>query len=428
MKRTKVYLIGLCLLIASAYLIKEALGNGDFKVFLEAAKLLVSGETPYSNWIFVSEGNYCLYFYSPLWASLLIPFSYLPSFVTHLLWLLASVYFLYRTGYLLRSYFSDVLLSNKQLRWVLLLSIALSFRFILYNFAMIQMTTFLLWGVLECIQLNNKRKYLLAGILLALIINIKVLPIVLLPYFIYRSAYKTVLVSIVFSLFFLLLPAVAIGWDFNLELLADWWKTINPINKEHLLETQLGAHSLTAIVSPFFTEFEAHKVIRNENQIALGAQSAIIVVNCIRALLLFAMLFFLKWPPFKKNKSKLHEVWELSFLLLLIPLLFPRQQKYAFLMALPAQVYLSFFLVKFYTIRKKTFKLFHWIFIIVLIVLSFLLMTATSDAFIGRNLNKWTQHYKLITYGALALAIVLPFCSYEKFEKLKASNKKTDDG
>jgi hypothetical protein len=65
----------LLLLLAIGFCVKNALGNGDFKVFLEAAKLVGIGESPYNKWLHVGGDGYCLYFYSPLWALILVPFN-----------------------------------------------------------------------------------------------------------------------------------------------------------------------------------------------------------------------------------------------------------------------------------------------------------------------------------------------------------------
>ena len=98
--------------------------------------------------------------------------------------------------------------------------------------------------------------------------------------------------------------------------------------------------------------------------------------------------------------------------MLLIPLIFPRQQKYAFLLALPAQTYLLYFLT--YTFQfKQTFKL-KWHTILACVILSFVMMTLTTDGIIGRELNRISQHYKTITYGALLLIPAL-FLAQEKY-------------
>ena len=43
----------------------------------------------------------------------------------------------------------------------------------------------------------------------------------------------------------------------------------------------------------------------------------------------------------------------------------------------------------------------------ILIFLSFVLMTLSTDGLIGRNLNDITQHFKTITWGALLLVVAL---------------------
>ncbi len=228
------------------FLIKTATANGDFKVLLEAAKLIAAGKNPYHLWIFVSEGNYDLYYYSPLCALLLVPFTYLPYFIPNFIWLLANAWFLYRTWVLLNKYIAIHCLTRGQKGWLLLVTIVLSARYILYNFEMMQMTVFLLWGSLESLSQFKKGRAIPGSLLLALIINIKILPIVLLPYLIYRKESKAALYTLLFSVFFLLLPALFTGWQGNLQLLSSWWNSINPVNAEHLAETDLGLHSLTA--------------------------------------------------------------------------------------------------------------------------------------------------------------------------------------
>jgi hypothetical protein len=48
--------------------------------------------------------------------------------------------------------------------------------------------------------------------------------------------------------------------------------------------------------------------------------------------------------------------------------------------------------------------------IIILLVISFSLMTLSTDGVIGRTLNEITQHYKTITYGAIILILILIIC------------------
>lgn len=400
--------------LAVIIFIKEVQGNGDFKVFLEASKLIAEGENPYGEWIFVSEGNYAKYYYSPLWAVLLFPFLSLSNILPNAIWLLLNYFFLYRIFSLLRNKLFDFNLSEKQSFLISLFSTLLSIRFILYNLDMLQMTPFIIWGVLESNRLAKEKQNILAGVLLAFIINIKIIPIVILPYWIYRKQVIPSLVAVVSFILFLILPATLIGMEFNSELLKSWWHTMNPSNVEHLIEDEFGAHSLTALCTTLFMETESIFQYKR-NIVELSLNHIQLIINSIRAILILTVLALLKPKSLFKSRKGVIELKELSYLLLLIPLIFPRQQKYAFLLALPAQYYVVSFLVLQYRRVKNTFQ---WKLVLVLVCCSFLLMTATSDLLLGRNLSKITQHYKLITYGALALLATFPFISFEKNTKL----------
>jgi len=402
----KKYAYQILMLLVVAYCIKEAFGNGDFKVFLEAAKLVSEGENPYNKWILVSQDNYCLYFYSPLWAVLLIPFTYLPNFIPNILWLLANLFFLYRTFQLLKDFIDLKSISSKQLLWILIICILMSIRFLLYNFGMIQMTIFLLWGTLESLSLIEKRKILLGGMLLALVINIKILPIVILPYLLYRKHTKGFITTIVFSSVFLMLPSLFTGWSANNLLLTEWWSVINPANPEHVLETGLGPHSLTALIPTLLTETSG-ELEMSRNIANLSESTAIYVLNLIRLSLIILSFFFLKWPPFKEARNKLFQLRELAFIILLIPLIFPRQQKYAFALIIPTLFYLSYFIVINYNRHKTVMSRFRWYSLITIIGLSFILMTLSTDGLIGRELFKICKHYKTITWGAILLIFAL---------------------
>lgn len=412
-KRPLFYLMALVLLI---FLVLKSFHFGDFKVFLEAAKLVGKGESPYHQWLFVSQNVYCKYFYSPLWAVLLIPFSYLPFYVTNFLWLTANVWFLYRIWMLLSKYVHLDTLPKKQYQWVLMLTLLMSVRFILHNFEMIQMTIFLLWGSLESLRFVEKKKRVAGGILLALVINIKILPIVLVPYWLYRKEYKAFGLTLIFSLLFLLLPAIFLGWNSNLTLLTDWWREINPSNTEHLLETDLGFHSLTALIPTLLTKTKGPLPFAR-NLFNMDSSMAIAILNGVRLVLIVAAIRFLKWPPFVRATSQLQELYELSYLFLLVPLIFPHQQKYAFVFILPALFYLSYFITVTHDSTKNREIKGKRVTLIILLIFTFILMTLTTDGLIGKRLSELTQYYKTITYGALLLIIALLVSSPDFLEK-----------
>lgn len=401
--------LGLLGVLFFFYILKEAKGNGDFKIYLEAARLALSGETPYGKWIYVSEGNTGLYYYSQFWCFLLIPLTFIPQYFANLIWLLLNVFFIYRTWKLVLSYISNIGLKKKQINWILILSVALGIRFILYNFDMIQMTIFLLWGMFEGLRFIEK-KYILAGaLLISIVINIKLLPIVILPYLVYRSKFKASIFIILFSVVWLYLPAIVWGLEFNHTLLSGWWSVINPSNNEHLIEIYLGTHSLMSLIPTLLTSTEGG-IPYQRNILDLSPESAILITNLFRLVLVLFSVYFLKWPPFIKRESKLSDFRALSYLFLLIPLIFPHQQKYAFYLMSPAVVYILTFMASNLDKEKRAISSNCWKVILTLLIIFFLLTTATTDGLIGRELNNITQHYKLITYGALTLIPLLILC------------------
>ena len=388
------------------FLISQATHTGDFRIFIEASNFLKNGESPYNKWIFISKDHYYLYFYSPFWALILVPFTFLPSFFTNLIWLLLNVLFLVRLKNILVQYIELSSMSIYQLKWVLFLTALMSIRFILYNFQMVQMTIFLLWGALESIRLIKKGENVWGGMLMAFIINIKILPIVLLPYLFYRGYFKGTASTILFSALFILLPSLYLGWSENLALLTDWWSVINPMNTEHLFESELGPHSLTALIPSLLIEGPG-SLDYKRNILSIGFENAAIVLNVVRLSLVLSVLYFLKWPPFTKARSIKHELWEISYILLLIPLIFPHQQKYAFAFAIPACFYMSHFVVRFFKQGVPGCSKSKFITIAFMLGASIILATVSTDGIIGRELNNISQHYKTITWGMILLLITL---------------------
>jgi hypothetical protein len=101
------------LVITLAYSVLCAYKGGDFDVFLGAGQKLSEQQNIYRP-PFIKDLQY---FYSPFFALLLVPFSYLPFFVTELAWLLLSTYLLYRIWKLTTRYLPVQLLTKRESNW-----------------------------------------------------------------------------------------------------------------------------------------------------------------------------------------------------------------------------------------------------------------------------------------------------------------------
>jgi hypothetical protein len=417
-KHLQIFVIALL----AAYSVLSAFNRGDFKVFLDAATVLRGGQSPYDIW-FVDHN--CLYLYSPFFAVLLIPFTCVPAFIPNLLWIAAGWFFTWRSIQLVKRYIPYTTEISWQKKLLVIIPFVCMLRFWIYNIELLQMTLFMLWCMLECVHLCEQKKFWWAGFILALGINIKILPIVLVPYLLLRGHKHALLPVAVFSVVFLLFPALFFGIDFNVTLHEMWWAEINPAQgNQYAIEADLGPHSLNALIPSLLMPTAGDLPIAR-NILSLSSDA---VLNIVRIVQLFFIAFTLYFTGirFRKAASGVHAAWELSYLLMIVPLIFPHQQKYAFFLCLPAIMYITWYVIRVYNTQFTTFSRSKWRWIIALLIASFALMTLTTDGLIGIEANRITQHFKLITYGCLALIVALALCHPKKIVDISAPQAKAD--
>ncbi len=369
-------------------------GN-DFNVFLEAAERIKQGANIYDP----LPGS-LQYFYSPLFAILLWPFTFFPYWVGCLCWTAFSTFCLADACRLAMNYFDKKRLTAKQLVWWPRLIFLLALAAILDNYKMVQMTPFLLWGCLKSLQWIQGGKNLKAGALLALAVNIKLLPLFFIAYIIYRGHFKTFLFWILFSVVFIFLPVVFIGVQQNNFLLGQWVHFINPFSavQTDMLFNKVDLGS--AILD--LNGNKASLAVGDGSSMNNEPNNALLSANIARLLFVFGTLFFLKTPPFSPAKNLLFQIWEVAYLTLLIPLLFPRQHLYAFVFLLPAFTYLVYF----FMLKRNDYKILFWIFLVAALFLSPLL----GRDVVGADLYDFFRGYKVSTISVVVLAVVLFFC------------------
>ena len=395
------------------YLFLTAHHEVDFDVYLDAASKLLSRQNIYQP-PFIHNLQY---YYSPLFALILIPFALIPYWISKFCWLLACVYFMVRSWKLTVSYFPKSLPSNYQKAWMILPFIAV-LRFIINNIGLVQITPFLLWAVLESFRLFDKKKAVGGAALFGLALNIKLLPLTLLPYLLFRNKIKESLLIVGFFGIFLFLPALLHGVEFNNYLISQWWKIINPLNSEHSIETESGTYGLVALIHVFITS-TVGEMPYARNFIDLNLQEVSLVVNMARVIFILITLAFLRSFPFKRETDRLKEIWEISYILAITPLLFPHQHKYAFLFVLPMMIYLYYFFLSFQCGKAKKFTgLF-----ILLIIISILFTPIIGWDIIGRFLYNLSEHYRLISFCVIMLLFMHWWCAPHKLAESKLNGR-----
>jgi hypothetical protein len=337
---------------------------------------------------------------------LMLPFSLLPMGLSSLIWNMLSLAALFRVYWLIEDFLGIKKRLNLLLyRYFVFLTILFTIRFFLYNFDLTQSTLIVMWGTLEGLKLIKNEKFMLGSLLLAGVISIKLLPLVVLPYLIYRAYFKEAILTIFLIIILNILPIFIYGKVGYFQILNEWWRIVNPTNLEFTLNQNAGeeaTHGLSAFVPAFFSDFTVRYGLRR-HFFTLNSSQVIGLLLGFRLFFIALTLYFLRSKPFKKDVSSYQFMWEVSYLLMVIPLLFPQQMKYAFALLLPAFSYIIFYIMS----MKRGIK---FRILIGLMCLVFLLTTVTTDGIVGKQFYNYAQYYKLITWGNFVLIFTLALC------------------
>ncbi len=383
------------------YLLIHASYKGDLLIFELGSNDIVHGIDAFSKKYV--DGYH--YYYSALFAILIYPLYLLPVYIGTFIWLLLNVVLLARVVVLCSRYFDINKLSEKQFRWFLILTIVFALRFIFSNLNSQQITIVILYLVLEGIALINSDKKAAGAVLIALGINIKLLPLVILPYLLYRKEWKAFLFTILLWIIMLYLPGLVLGFQQNNLLIASWWNLINPSNAIHVVDVdERSFHGLSTLLATLLMEHVPdHYALPIKRNIADVSYSQLTwILNITRLILVSFTLYFLRTKPFVSISNKLHKYCEVSYLLLLVPLIFPHQQPYAFLFIMPAVSFIIYYLITHYKVVSQL----RFTLMLSFLVISYL---CCNFDFIFGEFREYYTHFKILTYGALIIIPLLAF-------------------
>ena len=400
----------LLIVLVLAYIVRVLLiGAGDFAVYYGASNALLDSKMIYHLPYPVGDST-CEYSYSPFFAFILIPLSILPLWLADLLWLFLNLLALFRIFDLIILFLGiKKTLNQKEYKWWVFLTLLFSVRFILYNFDLSQVTLILLCGSLESLRLAIKRQWAMGGLVLAVVISIKLMPLVMLPYLFYRRFWQAGLATLGFIVLLNLTPSVLYTWSDYQNLIKEWFSVLNPMSDDFTVNQNVVAesiHSLSGFIPAFFTDDITRYELRR-HIINLPTETMILILNMTRLFFILLTFIFLKTKPFQQINDKKRLFWEFSYLMIAIALIFPHQQKYAFILILPAVAYVLYFILimkksGFYFEKPLLYKT-----LIGLLIIVWLLTTASTDGIIGRKLYEYGQYFKLITWGTMLLIVPL---------------------
>lgn len=320
-------------------LVIAAFERNDMDIFLQASADILAGRNAYE----LRYNEWYRYFYSPFFALAIAPLSWIGPIGAKLLWGVLIVISVLRCMSILDGWLGLRSLTPLHRARFHALLLLLLFQPVRDNINSMQLTPILVWGMLEGVRQIRSGRSAWGGLLIAFGMDIKLLPIVLLPYLLWRRHWAGAAWTLAFFVVMQVLPAAVLGWDHLMALNQTRAELLNPTDPRHILDEEEPSFiSLGSLLSAYLSTEGG-----SSNTMALPRNIASLSLETITALLLIGRLalagltlWFVRWPPFKPQADERALLYELAYLLLCTVLLFPHQRNYSLLLALPAVAWL----------------------------------------------------------------------------------------
>jgi arabinofuranan 3-O-arabinosyltransferase len=306
--------LGVSLLVALAvwvFVFKAAPRMPDFEVYWKAGARAARAEPLYR-----PDDGHFQFKYLPAFAVLAIPLAFFPLPAAEALWFSASVILLVVLLALAVRLPPD---RRKPARWLIVIAVVALGKFYAHELVLGQVN--MLFAVVTCSALlaMKTNREAAAGVLVTLAIIIKPYAVLLLPWLIARRQVASSLAACAGLVAALLLPAMLYGFDGNVSLHREWWRTVTETTAPNL-----SVNDNVSLAAMYFRWFGP------------GALSQRVTLVTAVALLAVAAVVFLR-----RRGVTFPEGLEGGLLLTLMPLLSPQGWDYVFLISTPAIVYLA---------------------------------------------------------------------------------------
>jgi hypothetical protein len=389
------------LLIVVAWLATIALmltGRNDLDIYLQAAHDLLNGQDPYTQRYF----EHYNFFYSPVFALLVAPLGMLGGLGAKAVWGLATLAAALRSLQLLLRWAGLQQLPPVRQAAITFFAGLFLFQAVRDNINLSQVTVLLVWACVEGLHRMEQGPIWPGALLVALALDTKLIPLVLLPYLAYRGQWRALVAVVIGVAVLQIIPLLVFGTEEGLALFRSRWALLDPASPRHILDEEEPSmiswgSLLSAYLSTEGGNVNTLDLPRNLAQLSL--QSITVLVWTGRLLLALIALYFLGWPPFRAAATPLHRFRELGYLLACTILLFPHQRPYSLFLAAPAVVWLCRYGVLMSADKGHR---------------STITLAALFVIYLGMNANllagEWAHyydHYKLLSFVLVLLLVLL---------------------
>jgi hypothetical protein len=338
------------------------------------------------------------------------------------LWLIGNGLAGIRVWILLRRLAEPWLPASRRGRWLLGAGVAiLSLEFLNQNLNLGQITLLILWLTVEGCLLVLGGRPISGAALLALGINIKIVPVLALAYLLMRRAWLGAGLTVVFIVVSLMLPAVQTGWTRNVELHQRWIASINPGQSDYVFEQDKGCQSLNCTLSAYLLDPEAPENVGYHPAWARMTAGALLpLIRAGQLALIVALLVPLVQPRHHRAARGLQTFREIACLLVVSLLLFPHQMAYATLYAVPAAAYVCLYGLVLRT-SGNAWRIDEWLLIGASVCLAALVAVQGRDL-IGNAAVNLFRFYRLLSLSAIVWMVTLIVCRPERLAMARSGD------
>lgn len=370
--------------------IRDIQRPGDFQGYVNAGNAVLMGQNIYADYLNT---------WPPFFALFSVPLALLDQISPLLvrgMWLIgiaASWYFLLKLG---AKFFLGRVISLRRsddshlhfTDWKILLPFLLVFRFVLDDLSNLQINSMLLLASLVVVILADRKQNIPAGVLLALIISLKVYPIFILIYFMFKRHWSIVWPAVFGLLLINGLTMLVFGTGDAVTFYADWFETRlqGPVILNHKNQ------SLFAWVGGLITDGD--RALPNTYNI-LSLEVKWIKPVAFTMILLVGVIPMWQMRSSYAQTSATSGKWEIALLLASIPILSPLAWKYYFVFLWPL-------LLMLYNHLQGAGSRGQWL--VFMGVLCLLILT--TDGLIQKQASDISEALNCITIGTVTLLLL----------------------
>ncbi|HEX8267347.1 MAG TPA: glycosyltransferase family 87 protein [Pyrinomonadaceae bacterium] len=233
------FILGVVLLIGSAFVTSRH-HWADVHVYHSAAHSLFNkGRIDLYSADFADDAIMD-YRYTPFFLFLVFPFSFLPYESAEYVWLWLNIIAVVPAIIAVKRGFEKTATNPRRIYLILFLSFLVCAKLFFPLIRNLNVHLLILCLIFGAFYFLLKQKKLLAALLMALAITVKIVPVLTLPYFALKKQWLFLSATVVLVVVFNLLPAFYFGADLNFKLLNDWYNHVLVHNEFHEINGPLN--------------------------------------------------------------------------------------------------------------------------------------------------------------------------------------------